>query len=331
MAPPKKRLGRGLGNLIAGGVSPKPASPASASKISAQAAVERAAPQPADRHSSAGEATPSSDSHDGNSFREISVAAIEPNPYQPRRDLQMDQVKDLAESIRSEGLLQPIVVRPSGERFELIAGERRWRAHQLLGLKTILARVIAVSDASSAVISLIENLQREQLNPIEESLGYASLMGDFDLTQEAVAERVGKARASVANSLRLLQLDREIQGYLAKGMLSIGHAKVLLGLDDTDQRSLLARQIVESGWSVRETESRVKQLKGSAGRVRQSSSRTVSNAEATVIANLEKQLASRLNTKVQVKHTPKKGQIIIDYYGNEDLQRILELTQLEPA
>lgn len=339
MANPKQRLGRGLGNLITSGVKKDAQHSEDTNHIAAaQSGVKKTSQPVANRKSktvvktaSPGTASPSKTlvppSAEDREYREVAVVRIDPNPYQPRREIEPDRIKDLAESIRSEGLLQPIVVRAKGERYELIAGERRWRAHQHLGLKQIMVRVVEVSDASSAVISLIENLQREGLNPIEESLGYASLMGDFDLTQEAVAERVGKARASVANALRLLQLDREIQGYLAKGMLSTGHAKALLGLDDAAQRSLLARRIIEAGLSVRDTERMVRKIKNDDGTLK--GKRNVPEAEATVISDLEKQLASQLNTKVQLKHSPKKGQIIIEYYGNDDLQRILERTNLQ--
>jgi len=335
MAGSKKRLGRGLGNLISGGVKKEAESSAHDPNAGAQpSAAETAAAKPAKKAvKPATKASAPSNTllpppgADDREYREITVIDIDPNPYQPRREIEQERVKDLAESIRSEGLLQPIVVRSKGKRFELIAGERRWRAHQFLGLKQIMARIVEVSDASSAVISLIENLQREGLNPIEESLGYASLMGDFDLTQEAVAERVGKARASVANALRLLQLDREIQGYLAKGMISTGHAKALLGLEDTAQRAILARRVVESGLSVRDAERMVRKIKNDANVSK--SGRNVTEAEATIISDLEKQLASQLNTKVQLKHTPKKGRIIIEYYGNDDLQRILERTHLQ--
>lgn len=260
-----------------------------------------------------------------NRYLEIPLAKIVPNPHQPRRDMQAAQIHELAESIRSEGLLQPIVVRKQGDIFEIIAGERRWRACRSLELSTIPARVLDVGDASSAVIALIENLQREGLNAVEEALGYACLMRDFDLTQEAVAERVGKARASVANALRLLQLDSEIQGYVSKGMLSSGHAKVLLGLDDPAQRLMMARRIVETGMSVRETERAVRRVKAE-----KTSSNAPSRATqvSQVVADLERDLAGRLNTKVTLKHTPKKGRLIIEYYGNEDLQRILEKTGL---
>ena len=341
MTASKKRLGRGLGNLISGGVKKDFERPENShNKASAQAATQEPVAKVAKKTTTTAAAKLASTQavaapaktlpppgSDDREYREVSVLDIDPNPYQPRREIEQDRIKDLAESIRSEGLLQPIVVRTKGDRFELIAGERRWRAHQHLGLKKIMVRVVEVSNASSAVISLIENLQREGLNPIEESLGYASLMGDFDLTQEAVAERVGKARASVANALRLLQLDREIQGYLAKGMLSTGHAKALLGLDAAAQRSLLARRVIEAGLSVRDAERMVRKIKNEA--VIRKGERNVPEAEATIISDLEKQLASQLNTKVQLKHSPKKGRIIIEYYGNDDLQRILERTNLQ--
>jgi len=311
----KSRLGRGLGGIIAGGGAKKtaenqPSKPlAAAPKKSAES--NSPAPIPV------------------GPYREIAVSAIVPNPYQPRREIDPEHIDELAASIASEGLLQPIVVRAGqASKFELIAGERRWRAHQNLGLKTISARVMEASDASSAVISLIENLQREGLNPIEEALGYASLMKDFDLTQEAVSDRIGRPRASIANTLRLLALDREIQGYLAKGMISTGHAKVLLGIEDASQRLVLARRVIESGMSVREAERQVRRIKNE-GNLRGGDGRTADDASDTVVRDLEKQISSRLNTKVQLKHTPKKGRLIIEYYGNDDLQRILEKTGLQ--
>lgn len=311
MAAPKSRLGRGLGGIISGG---------GAKATPVKKAVKQAAP--------AAEKKPETAPVTAGPYRDVPVAAIVPNPYQPRREIDPAHIAELASSIASEGLLQPIVVRPGKEgKFELIAGERRWRAHQKLGLKTIAARVMEASDTSSAVISLIENLQREGLNPIEEALGYASLMKDFDLTQEAVSDRIGRPRASIANTLRLLALDREIQGYLAKGMLSTGHAKVLLGVEDASQRLILARRAIEAGMSVRETERHVKRIKSESSL--SSKHRSPDEASETIVRDLEKQLSSRLNTKVHLKHTPKKGRIIIEYFGNDDLQRILERTGLQ--
>jgi ParB family chromosome partitioning protein len=192
----------------------------------------------------------------------------------------------------------------------------------LVGLKIVPARVVEASDQSSAVMAMIENLQRADLNPIEEALGYASLLRDFSLTQEAIAERVGKARTTVANALRLLALEREVQGYLAKGLLSTGHAKVLLGLADEAQRVVLARRSLEDGWSVRELERQARKLKA-ATTVRQPA-QAGSEAELNALRDVEKRIAAKLNTRVALKHTPKHGRIVIEYFGNEDLQRILE-------
>jgi len=253
---------------------------------------------------------------------EVPIGRIVPNPHQPRRDFNEESLRELAESIRAEGLLQPVVLRRRDEHFELIAGERRWRACQRLKMKHVPARIIEASESSSAVLSLIENLQREDLNPIEEAMGYASLIKDFDLTQERVAERVGRSRAAVANALRLLQLAREIQGYLIKGHLSVGHAKVLLGVEDAENRLLLARQSIERGWSVRELERRVEHFRKPGERAGRG--RTANPAEESAINDVQKQLSSAFSTRVLLRHSPKKGRIIIEYYGNEDLQRIME-------
>lgn len=306
----KKGLGRGLGSLISSGVSKKEAPAATPTPAPAKAA-------------STAESAPAPVRPGSNGFYEISVEKIDPNPYQPRREFDAESLRELAESIRSEGLMQPIVVRKSGERFEIIAGERRWRACQQLKLKMLPARVMDASNASSATMALIENLQREGLNPVEEALGYASLLRDFDLTQEAVAERVGKARASIANALRLLALDSETQSYIAKGLLSVGHAKVLLGVEDHYERKVLARQIIEKGISVRELE-RIVQAGKSQSTKSKSTNSSTSSSEGNAVAAVQRQLESHLATKIQVKHGAKKGKIIIEYYGNDDLQRILE-------
>jgi ParB family chromosome partitioning protein len=299
MAAPKSRLGRGLGALIASGASAAP-------KLEPRAA---AAPVPDGTLAAPG-------------FQEIAVQLVEPSPYQPRKDINAEQLNELVESIRAEGLLQPIVVRRVGDRFQLIAGERRWRAFQQLKIKSIPARILEASNASSATLTLIENLQREGLNPIEEAYGYASLIRDFDLTQEQTAERVGKGRATVANSLRLLLLEAAIQGYLAKGLLSVGHAKVLLGVEDTAKRAILARRVIEEGMSVRGLEKLA--LRHQTSRTGRGSGRVPPPAEAATVADLEKRLTTHLGARVSVHHSPKRGRIVIEYAGNEDLQRILE-------
>jgi ParB family chromosome partitioning protein len=178
---------------------------------------------------------------------------------------------------------------------------------------------------------LIENLQREGLNPIEEAHGYASLIRDFDLTQESAAERVGKGRASVANSLRLLSLDHDLQGYVAKNMLSVGHAKVLLGIEDPAQRAMLGRRIIEEGLSVRVTEKLAITAKTSTSPApsRVTTKPGLSSKDASTVAGIEKRLTSHLGARVALLHTPKKGRIVIEYRGNDDLQRLLEKLGVE--
>lgn len=323
MASPKSRLGRGLGALISGGskTAQKAEGPVEKPVGSGERPPAKNARGPA--RPAAAVAPPVRAGSTAAGFEDIPVVAIDPNPFQPRREFAPDQLSELAESIRSEGLLQPIVVRKVADRYQLIAGERRWRAFQLIKLKSIPARVITAGDFSSASMALIENLQREDLNPIEEASGYASLIRDFDLTQEKVADRVGKGRATVANALRLLQLEAEIQGYLSKDMLSTGHAKVLLGLESADERLLMARRAIEQGMSVREIERQVQSARGSRGPGK-GRGRRVPPAEEAAIADIERRLGSHLNARVTLKHAPKKGHILIEYQGNEDLQRILE-------
>lgn len=314
MASSKSRLGRGLGGLISGttGATAKKAAPKKTTAPAKKGAARQAAPSA--KASAAVSAL---------GYRDIAIKDLVANPYQPRREIDPKHVEELAKSIQSEGLLQPIVVRMKGKQFELIAGERRLRAFELLKKKTVPARIIEASDASSATLALIENLQRENLNPIDEALGYASLVRDFDLTQEAVAERVGKGRASIANALRLLSLGSEIQGFLSRRLISTGHAKVLLGLESEEHRKLLARRIIETGMSVREAEQQVRRLKEASGTSKKAKAKSA-EAEATVIRDLEKRIGEHFNTRCMLKHGAKKGKLTIEYFGNEDLDRILE-------
>lgn len=320
----KSRLGRGLGNLITGGVQANAGNNTAKPKAGLKSSTKTkpAAPRETSLQITQALVQTKEPSATLLPYQEIPIDMIEANPFQPRKDFNEEHIKELAESIRSEGLLQPIVVRKQNDAFQLIAGERRLRACKHIGLKKIPARIIKVNDISSAIISLIENLQRENLNPIDEALGLASLIRDFDLTQEAVAERVGKNRSTVANALRLLQLDKEIQGYLSKALLSTGHAKVILGIEDRAQRILLARKIIENGMSVRETEHFLKQQKSSSSV--NNHKRNTNSVEQSVIHNLEKQMTSFLNTNVQLQHSAKKGKIVIEYFGNDDLKRILD-------
>ena len=317
MANSKSRLGRGLGGLIAKASpvkSPTAEAAARSAALQAQSGAASKAPE-------AAQAAPG--------FEEIAVSKIEPSPYQARREIKAELLSELAESIKAEGLLQPIVVRRVEKGFELIAGERRWRAFQVLKLKTISARVVDASNASAAALGLIENLQREGLNAIEEAYGYASLIRDFDLTQEQASDRVGKSRAAVANTLRLLSLDGELQGYIAKGLLSVGNAKVLLGIEDSAERAVLARRVLEEGLSVRATEKLVQSKKSSGGAGSAKSKVKGTAAERAAIAGIAKKLTSRLGARVALKHSGNKGQIVIQYVGNDDLQRLLEKLGVE--
>ena len=290
--PPKKNLGRGLSAIIGGGVT-RPAQP------EAQPSAQSAPVNPALQ------------------LGEIAVALVVPNPRQPRRDFDEASIRELAESIRSEGLLQPIVVRKAGSGYELIAGERRLRAFRHLGQKTVPARVIEASDASSAVMALLENLQRADLNPVDEAVAVASLMRDFNLTQEAVADRLGRPRASVANSVRLLALEREVQGYLAKGQIMAGHAKVLLGVENKAHQVQVARLVIEKGLSVRALEAEVRKLGGGRRGERK-------RAAQTVVEDVQKRLTAHFSSAVTVVRKGDKGSISIPFTSDDDLARLLE-------
>jgi ParB family chromosome partitioning protein len=303
---PKSRLGRGLNGLMA--AAKPPAAPA---------------PVPAAPPS----APPVASGLFG--YQEIAVSAVEPSKTQARKEIPSEQLAELASSINSEGLLQPIVVRRVGDKFELIAGERRWRAFQLLKLKSIPARITDSNDKSAATLGLIENLQRENLNPIDEANGYASLVRDFGLTQDAAADRVGKSRPGVANLLRLLTLDAEIQGYLSKQLLSTGHAKVLLGISDTGQRQILARRAIGEGLSVRATEKLVQTAKAGGAVGAATGRRAAAPQDTAAVESIQRKLGSYFGARVAVLHTPKKGRIVIPYSGNEDLQRILDKLKIQ--
>lgn len=328
MAQPKKKfgLGRGVNNIISQSAVKK-AAEASFRRNAAPAPVPAAPAAPAGTPAAAKTAVPippAAGAAPASPFREIPIAAVSASPNQSRKNFDGGALDELADSIRAEGLMQPIVVREKAKgEFQLIAGERRLRACRIVGMKTIPARVMKASDASSAAMTLIENLQREDLDPIEEAFGIGSLMRDFNLTQEAVSERIGKARSSVANALRLLSLDREIQGYVGKGQLSVGHAKVLLGVENEMERLLLARRFVESGCSVRDAEKLAKKIRE--GKTDSATADVpVVREISQEIFNIEKNLCSRLHAKVQVKHGKTSGKIIIEYHGNDDLARLLE-------
>ncbi len=256
-------------------------------------------------------------------LRELAVASVRPNPFQPRSRLDETALTELTASIEASGLLQPVVVRPRNGGYELIAGERRWRAVQRLGWPTVPAVVKDVDDQTLLTLALVENLQRDDLSPIDEAQGYHRLMEEFSLSQLEVARVVGRHRATVANLIRLLKLPDEVRTMVHEGKLSEGHARALLTLEQSEAVVRLARRAVADGWSVREVETRVR----GEGRGRRREPRPLTPEGRRV----EEALRRRLGTDVRI-HAGRRGRgvLAISYYSNDDLARLLELILGEP-
>jgi ParB family chromosome partitioning protein len=267
-------------------------------------------------------------------LRELPVSAIGPNPYQPRREFDETQLKELADSIEASGLLQPVVVRsrPDG-RYELIAGERRWRAVQRLGWKRVPAVVKDVDDRSLLTLALIENLQRDDLSPLDAAHGYQRLMQEFTLPQQEVARLVGKDRSTVSNTLRLLRLPEEVQRLLSERKLSEGHARALLGLQDPREILRLAKECAEAEWSVRDLEARIRgeQVERPAPPRRTIRRPKLVRNPSADVRLVEDALRKRLQTDVRVTARRRgRGAVTIHYYSNDDLARLLELILGQP-
>lgn len=256
---------------------------------------------------------------------DVPVQDIRPNPYQPRTEFEPEALQELAESIRLYGLIQPVTVRYLGEkRFELISGERRLRASKLAGLSEIPAYIREADDEQLIALALVENIQREQLNPLEVALGYQRLLDEFQYTQEQVSERVGKKRSTVANLLRLLQLPPFLQAAIRDELISAGHARALLTIDDVSLQEKMLKRIVNESLSVREVERMVQQLKFSEDKkpVRKSSL-------PVYIRNFSDRLRQALGTRVQLQPKAKGGEIRIQYASNEELERIIQILDPE--
>jgi ParB family chromosome partitioning protein len=264
----------------------------------------------------------------GERIEHIPISEIVPSPLQPRRNFPAEQLQELVESIREHGIIQPLIVRRVEGKCELIAGERRWRAAGQLGLKDAPVILRQASDRDVLELSLIENLQREDLNPIEEAQAYRRLAQEFSLRQEDIARRVGKSRSVVANSLRLLELHPQVQSYVAQGRLSVGHAKVFLTLQDAEEQLVAAELAIRQAATVRVAERIVAHRLAQHGLAKpgKTGARPVQVATVqTAVTNLESRLRDRFATQVSVHHGDKRGRIEIHYYGNEDLERILSL------
>ena len=251
----------------------------------------------------------------------IKINQVEPNRDQPRREFDEDSLMELADSIKQFGILQPLIVQKKKDYYEIIAGERRWRAAKLAGVKEVPVIVKEYTDQEIVEISLIENIQRENLNPIEEAMAYKRLLEEFDLKQDEVAERVSKSRTAVTNSMRLLKLSDRVQQMIIDDMISTGHARALLAIDDEEQQYMLANKIFDEKLSVRETEKLVKALKNPKKEVKKQ------KLEHTfVYQNIEEQMKNIIGTKVSVNAKANgKGKIEIEYYSEEELERIYDL------
>ena len=261
-------------------------------------------------------------------IHQVGLATIIPSPLQPRKNFAPEALQELVDSIRQHGIIQPLLVRRVNGRHELIAGERRWRAAQELGLSEVPVIVRAASDLEVLELSLIENLQRTDLNPIEEAQGYSRLAEEFGMKQEEIAQKVGRSRAAVANAMRLLDLDPQIQTWVAQDLLSVGHAKVLLGVKAAEEQLRLAETVLRRNSSVRQTERLVTRHLGGWKKRRRTTTIPVTSA---TISDLQDKLRQHLGTNVAIHHGPKRGRIEIEYYGDDDLQRILGIVGLNSS
>jgi ParB family chromosome partitioning protein len=246
----------------------------------------------------------------------LPVSEIAPNPEQPRTVMDDEGIDELAKSIMKVGVLQPILVRPHGDGHQIIAGERRWRAAKAAGLANVPVRIVSSTAAESLELALIENLQRQDLNPIEEALGYRKLLTEYQMTQAELADKVAKSRSTITNALRLLDLAEEIQAMVSDKSISAGHARAILSVTDEEARVELAKRVVSQGLSVRETENLARLF--AAGQTERSPRPTAPKSFKVVA----RKLRNMLGTNVRVKLTPKKGKIEIDFQGEEELERI---------
>lgn len=300
----KPALGRGLGALLGG--NPPLTQPPPAPTVQ-QSALPTPAPDNRER------------------VLRVTLDKIRPSALQPRKEFSDESLRELADSIREQGIVQPLIVRARGEFFELIAGERRWRAAQLLNLPEVPIITREADDRSVLELALIENLQRENLNAIEEAHGYAQLAEQFQLTQEEISAKVGRSRAVVANAMRLLKLPETIQKFVREGRLSVGHAKVILGLVDEKNQKLAAERVIKDGLNVRQTEGLVAKLQKRGSKSATQPETVVTPAGDPHVADMEAKLREIFATKVQLKYAQGKGSLEISFFSDAELERILQI------
>lgn len=257
----------------------------------------------------------------------LKITEVEPNRDQPRKNFDEDALLELADSIRQFGILQPLIVQKKEDYYEIIAGERRWRAAKMAGLKEVPVVIRNYDEQQIVEISLIENIQRENLNPIEEAAAFKRLLTEFHLKQDEVAERVSKSRTAVTNSMRLLKLDERVQQMVIDDMITTGHARALLGTEDKELQFRLAQQIFDEKLNVREVERLMKAISGKDKKKQEKTEQK----NAFIYQDLEEKMKAMLGTKVSISHKPNNhGKIVIDYYSNEELERLMDLFQSIP-
>ena len=312
----KQALGKGLGALIKKPAAKKNA-PAKKKKQAATTSRKRPKTKEADGPDS--------------EVIEVAIKEVVTSPLQPRGNIPEGNLEELVESIRAHGIIQPLITRRVRGKYELIAGERRWRASEKLGLSTVPVILRKASDREVLEMALVENLQRQDLNAIEEANGYVKLAKEFDMKQDEIAKRVGKSRATVANSMRLLDLQKEIQNFVADGLLSVGHAKAILGIKVKRDQRAIADQVMRQRLTVRATEKLVQKIQVGENSTRRNKPDHVSDPETdAMIRSLTSRLREHFTTHVSIAHSPKKGRIELEYYGNDDLGRLLELLGIPP-
>lgn len=298
----KSALGRGLGALLGSPLPPAAPAPSAIPPADAPAVADA-----------------------GERVQRVPLAKIRPSALQPRKQFSEESLRELADSIHEQGIVQPLIVRARGDFFELIAGERRWRAAQLLNLPEVPVITREADDRAVLELALIENLQRENLNPIEEAHGYSQLAGQFQLTQEEISARVGKSRAVVANALRLLKLPPNVQDLIRNGQLSVGHAKVILGLADEKSQRLAAERIVKESLNVRQAEGLVAKWQSHGQKASAAPKTAPAPAGDPHVADLESRLREVFATKVKLNYVQGKGSLEISFFSNEELERILQI------
>lgn len=258
------------------------------------------------------------------SKRMISINMIKANNEQPRKNFDSQKINELSQSIKDHGIIQPLVLNKQGEFYTIIAGERRWRAAKLAGLKEVPAVIMDITDKQVLELSLIENIQREDLNPIEEAKAYNKLLKDFNMTHEDLSERLSKSRASITNTMRLLNLDERVQQYIIDGVISEGHGKVILSINDKKLQYDISQKVIDDGLSVRALEDLIRELNRDNKSIKENKDTIESND--IYFVDMKNRLQNYFGTKVNINSNKKgKGKIEIEYYSNEDLQRILDI------